>query len=392
MASARLSRKRIREDGVEATSGRFGVVLHAGVSPTPVKLAPDGALLITTLDQAKSVLSRSDEFVLPFDVSRSRIRHADGATKHTPPLTREAIARALVTLDRELTDGRGTFDGPAVDTLHFLRRPISRSTTSALVPEADTSLQAEIADLTLTWIDSLAAVISRARAPRRWSRTRRTERRARTLLTSALADAQCSSPAARATALAAGIQVPIAAGAWALTQLACRPTLQASLRAEPSLASDIVWETLRMYPPTWLLPRVATTNVLLDDLAISAYSVVLVSPVTLGQLPDLAPGLVNGCSSLDQFDPARWRDSLVHPGGWLPFGAGVHACPGRNLGLGQLHAVVTWTAQFTMSSPGPPGVDTSRGISPSPPHVDVTPGTRREPTWPVRRTPDLSPG
>ena len=166
--------------------------------------------------------------------------------------------------------------------------------------------------------------------------------------------------------LAAGIQVPIAAGAFLLAWLGQHPTVD----ADPY---DVVWETLRLTPPTWITARITTREVQLDETVIPAGRVVFVSPLLLGRSRDLVPGDED---TLNEFDPDRWRDKSVRPGAWLPFGAGPHACPGRSLGTAQLVTVARWglAQQITLSEPV--SIDQSRGIFPSPCHFTV--GPRRE--------------
>lgn len=350
----------------------LGAVLHAAGGPTPVRLRPGGPVLVTTLDDSRTVLTSPVDFELPYDVSRQRIRRAEGPRKATPPLAPDAVAVGRRTFEDELAHAEPGFDGADVDTMAFLRLPVARSTTAALVPEAHDGSRDEVADLVLAWIDSLAPIISADRPPRRWSGLRRAERRARRSLTDALAGLGCEGPGARATALAAGIQVPIAAGAWCLTQLAGRPGLAGRVRAEPDLVLPVVWEALRLYPPTWLLPRISTREVVLGGTTVPAYTPVLVSPVALGRLPRLVPGPDEGAAPLDDFEPARWLGGGRRPGSWLPFGAGPHACPGRNLGLAQLTHLVSWAGAYELTAPAPPAVDTSRGLSPDPARISVT--------------------
>jgi hypothetical protein len=326
---------------------------------------------VTTFADSRTVLTHPVDFELPFDVSRKRLRGADGPRKAPPPLSTAAVAVGRATLVAEVAAAEPSFAGSGIDTLVFLREPIARSTTAALVPEADVASRDQIAGLVLAWIDALAPVIGAARPPRRWSRIRRAEQRARRILVSSLANLGVHDPNGRATTLAAGIQVPIAAGAWCLTQLACRPDLRRRLHDDSDLALPFVWEILRLYPPTWLLPRISTREYMLGGTPIPAYTPVLVSPVALGRLPDLVPGPASGRFPLDELDPDRWRQTDHRPGAWLPFGAGPHACPGRNLGLAQLTRLVSWASAFELSSPGPPSVDTSRGLSPAPSRIDV---------------------
>ena len=103
---------------------------------------------------------------------------------------------------------------------------------------------------------------------------------------------------------------------------------------------------------------------------IPAYTALLVSPVALGRLPELVPVRGRDAPPLT-IDPDRWSREDHRPGAWLPFGAGPHACPGRNLGLAQLTHLVSWASDFELSSAGPPTVDTSRGLSPSPSVIGV---------------------
>lgn len=155
--------------------------------------------------------------------------------------------------------------------------------------------------------------------------------------------------------LAAGIQVPIAAGAFLLAWLAAHPTSDVS-------PTHAVWETLRLTPPTWITPRITTQDVELDGTLIPARRVVFVSPLLLGRLTALVPGDPAG---LSDFDPDRWRDDSRRPGAWLPFGAGPHACPGRNLGLAQLVHLAEWATSQVMTLSETVTIDQSRGIAPS---------------------------
>jgi cytochrome P450 len=156
--------------------------------------------------------------------------------------------------------------------------------------------------------------------------------------------------------LAAGVQVPIAAGSWLLAWLADHPTGD----VDPTRA---VWETIRLTPPTWLLARVTTEPVALGAQELPAGAVVLVSPLLLGRRPDLVPG---EAGTLAEFDPGRWGDGAQRPGAWLPFGAGPHACPGRTLGMALLVRLAQWGVAHEMTLSERVSVDQSRGIAPLP--------------------------
>lgn len=353
-------------DSVETAGGRLGAVLAAPRSGV-VALGPSGPWLATTPALAREVLTDPHRFDFPGDVSRSgdlSASRGDTRTGHLVfvPVTPDQVSRGLAVFTREwqaalASHDRLTPDAP-YDAMVLLRRPVARSTTAALLPAATVQQRERVADQVLAWIDTLAPVIAARRPPRRWSRARRAERRARAALEDALTALPGidGTPAQVATMLAAGVQVPIAAGAWLLAWLAQRPRPD----VDPVHA---VWETLRLTPPTWITARVTTGEVVLDGQAVPAGAVVMVSPLLLGRAGDLVPG---DPAELHQFDPERWRTGTRRPGAWLPFGAGAHACPGRALGMAQLVELAEWSNAHEMSLSEPVAIDQSRGIAPLP--------------------------
>ncbi|GAB3772833.1 hypothetical protein GCM10027600_33310 [Nocardioides ginsengisegetis] len=367
------------DDGTGDPDGILGAVASAVGSPTPVWLNPRGPVLVPTLADARAVLKDVRRFPIPFDASRRPLAgmgadQPEGRPdKHTPALTSDAVAVGRGVFVAELAavwpDAPLGLDEITVHPLDLLRTPVSRSTTAALVPAAGQATRDHIAMLTLTWVDALAPVISAARPPRRWSVDRRREQRALRDLRAALAEVGVSASSAMATALAAGVQVPIAAGAWVLQQLAAHPDVAAAAGADPRLRTAIVWETLRLYPPTWLLPRISVDESVIGGVTLPAYTPLVVSPRALGQLGEVAPGPESGFKPLTDFDPTRWCDDTARPGAWLPFGAGPHACPGRNLALAQLVHLVERGVEQRLRASGPVRIDASRGLRPSPARV-----------------------
>lgn len=365
-------------DSVDTAPGRLGAVLSSPRSGAVVALGPSGPWLTTTPGQARQVLTDVTTFDFPGDVSRSGDLSAskgDTRSGHLTfaPVTPDQVARGLATFTREwaaaLADHDRVAPGRPYDAMALLRRPVARSTTAAVLVEAGDDQRALVGDLVLDWIDALAPVIAARRPPRRWSRVRRVERDARIALEDTLTriPGLDGTPAQVATMLAAGIQVPIAAGAWLLAWIGDHPTGV----VEPVQA---VWETLRLTPPTWITARITTREVDLDGQVVPAGAVVLVSPLLLGRLPDLVPGDPAGISG---FDPHRWADGAQRPGAWLPFGAGPHACPGRALGMAVLVELARWTTGREITLSEHVGIDQSRGIAPLPCHFTIT--ARREP-------------
>ena len=361
----------------EEAGGRLSAVLRAPRAQGLTPLGPDGPWLATTPQTAKRVLMDAATFDFPNSVSRGTDMSASTADTRTghyinAPLTPAQVERGREVLlsewDHALA-GAGLRAGAVeLEAMDVLRRPVARATCAALLTDLDVATRDDVADRVLAWIDALAPVISSPRSPGRWSRARRGERRARYSLEDAL-DAVLPGlgviePAAVvATMLAAGIQVPIAAGAWLLAFLADHP----GQAFDPDHA---VWEALRLAPPTWVTARITTTQVDLDGRSLSANEVVLVSPLLLGRDTDLVP---SDPSDVGAFDPRRWDQESQRPGAWLPFGAGAHACPGRTLGFGMLRDLAVWSGGHQLSLASSVLIDQSRGLVPSPARIIVTP-------------------
>lgn len=171
-----------------------------------------------------------------------------------------------------------------------------------------------------------------------------------------------------AVQLAAGVQVPIAAGAWLLVLLGENPAA-AEVARQRELHAEVAWEVLRLRPPTWVTARMTTRAVALGEGRVPAQGVVLVSPLLLGRDPALLPP---GSADPGAFDPSRWTGD-VRPGAWLPFGAGPHSCPGRSLGLAQVTALARWAAGRRVLLTEPARIDQTRGIFPSPARLRCLP-------------------
>lgn len=340
--------------------GRLGAVLSMGGQPGPVALGPHGPHVATTVPDTRRVLSDGESFVFPVDVTR---RSTTGEHAFIPRLRPPQVAAGLATFEAELAAATaGWRHGEVADAMQVLREPVARSTTEAVLGLASTRARDRIAELSLAWIDALAPVIARRRPPSRWSRVRRAEDDARAALEAALVEAGVEQPAVRAVELAAGIQVPVAAGAWLLVLLAENPQAAQEAR-ERDLAVEVAWETLRLRPPTWITARMSVGEVALGEGRVPPHSVVLVSPLLLGRDPATLPP---GTTDPAVFDPARWSGATARPGAWLPFGAGAHACPGRSLGLGQLVSLARWAADRHVLLTAPARIDQTRGIFPSP--------------------------
>lgn len=91
---------------------------------------------------------------------------------------------------------------------------------------------------------------------------------------------------------------------------------------ELTYARSVIEETLRLYPPAWLITRSAKQVDVIDGVDVPASSLIIMSPWLLHRHPTL-------WSNADSFDPHRFASDIprfAH----IPFGAGPRLCIGRD--------------------------------------------------------------
>lgn len=145
---------------------------------------------------------------------------------------------------------------------------------------------------------------------------------------------------------------------WALAMLATHPEADAKLRTEldevlagrtPTAADlpkliytrQVVDETLRLYPPVWVVPRNAARDDRIGDHAIAQGTSVFLSAWVVHRNPKLweAP---------DMFRPERFeaeRMKGVHKYAYFPFGGGPRVCIGNAFGIMEACLVIARLAQ-----------------------------------------------
>lgn len=121
--------------------------------------------------------------------------------------------------------------------------------------------------------------------------------------------------------------------------LGARPARFGDL-AELDFTRRVVTEALRLYPPAWLLTRMATVETELAGRRLAPGTTLLFSPYVLGRRGDCFP-------DPERFDPDRWlpeRAAAVPRGAMLPFGAGNRKCVGDAFGMAEATLAVASVA------------------------------------------------
>jgi cytochrome P450 len=159
------------------------------------------------------------------------------------------------------------------------------------------------------------------------------------------------------TMLAAGTQTTATTMAWALHVMSQRDDIQDRAYAEVrDVVGDravayadlerlvylrhLISETLRLWPPAWLLSRRTAGEVRLGDHVLPPGAPVLFSPYAIHRDPRLF-------AEPDAFDPDRWRAEqarALRPA-FLPFGAGNRQCIGEGFAWAEASVVLATILQ-----------------------------------------------
>jgi cytochrome P450 len=160
------------------------------------------------------------------------------------------------------------------------------------------------------------------------------------------------------TIFLAGHETTANALAWTWYLLAGDPAIEARVHDEvdrvlggrtpttadiPALGfvERVVTESMRLYPPAWIIGRRAVESYRIDDYEVPARSILVVSPYLTQRDAKLFP-------DPDRFDPDRWTPEFkaaLPPFAYFPFGGGTRRCIGESFAMMELVLVVSTIAQ-----------------------------------------------
>ena len=142
------------------------------------------------------------------------------------------------------------------------------------------------------------------------------------------------------TFIVAGHETVASALTWAWALVARHPEVQEELQREsdavlggraPAFADyarlpyarAVFDEALRLYPPAWLITRKALDDAVLGGHDVPRGSLVILSPWIVHRHPDVWP-------EPERFLPSRFLDGSASRTSFIPFGAGLRQCIGRD--------------------------------------------------------------
>ncbi len=152
------------------------------------------------------------------------------------------------------------------------------------------------------------------------------------------------------TLIVAGHETVASAMTWCLALLAAHPEVQQRLHVEAAavltddavgmaqitqlpLARAVIDESMRLYPPAWLITRRAEADDVLAQALIPQGSLVIMSPYLVHRHPDHWP-------RPEQFDPDRFLSGPIDRNAFIPFGAGPRLCIGRDFAYAESVALL----------------------------------------------------
>ncbi len=165
------------------------------------------------------------------------------------------------------------------------------------------------------------------------------------------------------TFIVAGHETVASALSWSWALIAARPDVQLDLQAESDrvlggrapaftdyarlpFARAVLDEALRLYPPAWLITRKSREEDVLGGHRIPADSLVILSPWIVHRHPA-------AWTDADAFRPERFLDGTADRIAFMPFGAGLRQCIGRDFAYVEGTLMLSAVAgRYSMSYPG----------------------------------------
>jgi len=162
-----------------------------------------------------------------------------------------------------------------------------------------------------------------------------------------------------ATFIVAGHETVASALTWAWHLLITNPVELQELKKDPTCAQFVFDESLRLYPPAWVITRRTLTDLTVEGVLIPANSLVIVSPWLVHRNP-------KAWENANAFNPDRFQSGSPQLG-YIPFGAGARLCIGKEMARLEgaqilAHIAKTWNIEAIHKSPVP--IDASVTLRP----------------------------
>lgn len=103
---------------------------------------------------------------------------------------------------------------------------------------------------------------------------------------------------------------------------------------QQTLIRRVLLETMRLYPPAWVVDRVSLQEDQVLDYTLPKGTLWVIYIRGMHRNPAYWP-------QPDVFDPERWIDEDFHHEGYMPFGSGPRLCIGEHFALMEMQLIMT---------------------------------------------------
>ncbi len=126
---------------------------------------------------------------------------------------------------------------------------------------------------------------------------------------------------------------------WMIYLLGKHPNYLLRLQAadeesQHTLIRNAVQETLRLYPPGWVLVRISREDDKVLDYSIPKGTVWIMYIRAMQRHPEY-------WKDGDQFIPDRWNEPDINKDAYMPFGAGPRLCIGEHFAMMEMHLIIS---------------------------------------------------
>jgi len=103
---------------------------------------------------------------------------------------------------------------------------------------------------------------------------------------------------------------------------------------QQTLIRQVIFETLRLYPPAWVLDRISLHEDHVLDYTLPKGTVWIIYIRGMHRNPAY-------WMDPDIFDPDRWKEEDMHREGYMPFGSGPRLCIGEHFAMMEMQLILT---------------------------------------------------
>ena len=113
-----------------------------------------------------------------------------------------------------------------------------------------------------------------------------------------------------------------------------RKLREATMEQAPALIRNVILETMRLYPPGWVIDRISMEDDVVEGFYLPKGTVWLIYIRGMHRHPEY-------WKDPDAFLPDRWNNEEIHREVYMPFGAGPRLCIGEHFAMMEMQMIMS---------------------------------------------------